>query len=458
MNKVLYIILISLFSLTVISCGSSSDGGSSTTSTTTDNDTTTTDNTTTTTDTTAPVIAEVTAVTTPTNDTTPDYTFSSSEAGTITYGGSCSSSTNSAIIGDNTITFAKLSDELTYSDCTITVTDSAGNVSNTLEINSFTVDTSPGVFVGVGYSGTGQSSSAFIIKSLDNGSSFDNVSINYSHQLRAIAHGNGTFYAVGGGSLISKDNGTTWDNKSRYPGDYGITFAKEMFVTVENQEKVKICDDNGSSCNAYNYLTNIYGGSIYSNSPNGIYALWGISFGNNTLVVVGDNGTISRSTDRIITCQSFACDAGNGSSMVDYWDNSTNRPTSENLYSISFGNSTFVSVGDNGTIIKSTDNGFSWDNVTSPTTNRLKGVGFGNSVFVAVGYSGNILRSTDNGSSWDNVTSPTTNRLESITFGNGTFVVVGHNGTILSSSDNGSSFDNSTSPIGTNLTIRGVTF
>ena len=36
------------------------------------------------TDTTPPVIAEVTAITTPTTDTTPDYTFSSSEAGTIT--------------------------------------------------------------------------------------------------------------------------------------------------------------------------------------------------------------------------------------------------------------------------------------------------------------------------------------------------------------------------------------
>ena len=41
MNKVLYIILISLFSLTVISC-SSSDSGSSTTSTATEDDTTTT--------------------------------------------------------------------------------------------------------------------------------------------------------------------------------------------------------------------------------------------------------------------------------------------------------------------------------------------------------------------------------------------------------------------------------
>jgi len=36
---------------------------------------------------------------------------------------------------------------------TITVTDSAGNVSNTLEITSFTVDTSLRVFVGVGNGG-----------------------------------------------------------------------------------------------------------------------------------------------------------------------------------------------------------------------------------------------------------------------------------------------------------------
>ena len=44
MNKILHIILISLFSLTVISCSSSSDSGSSTTSTTSDNDSTTDDN------------------------------------------------------------------------------------------------------------------------------------------------------------------------------------------------------------------------------------------------------------------------------------------------------------------------------------------------------------------------------------------------------------------------------
>jgi len=90
-------------------------------------------------DTTAPTIAQVTAVTTPTNDPTPDYTFSSSEAGTITYGGSCSSDNTSATTGNNTITLVSLSDD-TYSDCTITVTDNGSN-SVTLNMSLFVIDT-----------------------------------------------------------------------------------------------------------------------------------------------------------------------------------------------------------------------------------------------------------------------------------------------------------------------------
>ena len=76
--------------------------------------------------TTALIIEEVTAVTTPTIDTTPNYTFSSTKSGTITYGGSCSSSTTVAVTGNNTITLNTLSNG-TYSNCTITVTDNSGD-------------------------------------------------------------------------------------------------------------------------------------------------------------------------------------------------------------------------------------------------------------------------------------------------------------------------------------------
>lgn len=92
-------------------------------------------------DTTGPTIAQVTAVATPTSDTTPNYTFSSTEPGTITYGGDCTSSTTTAVSGNNTITFAALS-QGTHSNCTIIINDAFSNSSNTLNVTSFTVDTS----------------------------------------------------------------------------------------------------------------------------------------------------------------------------------------------------------------------------------------------------------------------------------------------------------------------------
>lgn len=91
-------------------------------------------------DTVAPTLAEVTPVTTPTNNNTPSYTFSANEAGAITYGGTCSSATTAAISGNNPVTFAMLADGV-YGTCTITVTDDAGNVSTALNVSSFTVDT-----------------------------------------------------------------------------------------------------------------------------------------------------------------------------------------------------------------------------------------------------------------------------------------------------------------------------
>ena len=95
------------------------------------------------TDTTAPVIETVTAVTTPTSNSTPDYTFSSTESGSITFGGPCAtagSATTNAIVGHNLIIFNTLSDG-SYINCTITVTDPAGNESTTLQIPDFTVQT-----------------------------------------------------------------------------------------------------------------------------------------------------------------------------------------------------------------------------------------------------------------------------------------------------------------------------
>ena len=94
-------------------------------------------------DTSAPVLAQVTPVPATTNDDTPNYTFSSTEAGTITYGGDCSSATTAAVVGNNTVTFNTLSSGA-HNNCTITVTDSATptpNASSPLAVSPFTINT-----------------------------------------------------------------------------------------------------------------------------------------------------------------------------------------------------------------------------------------------------------------------------------------------------------------------------
>jgi photosystem II stability/assembly factor-like uncharacterized protein len=93
--------------------------------------------------------------------------------------------------------------------------------------------------------------------------------------------------------------------------------------------------------------------------------------------------------------------------------------TSVGLYGVTFGNNIFVAVGDNGKIVRSTDNGSSWTAVTSPTSLDLNAVGFadGTSTFAAVGDNGTIVLSTDNGSSWSSKSADnTTTHLRAITF------------------------------------------
>ena len=98
-------------------------------------------------DTTPPSISETTAVAMLSNGAMPGYVFNSDEVGTISYPRDCSSSTTDAIDSDNTIIFNTLTDGRYEPpggagdfECTITVTDLAGNPSE-LSVTAFTVDT-----------------------------------------------------------------------------------------------------------------------------------------------------------------------------------------------------------------------------------------------------------------------------------------------------------------------------
>ncbi len=236
MKKVFFIFLIFGFSLTIISC--SDDKEESTT------------------DTTAPVIAEVTAVTTPTNDSTPDYTFSSTEAGTITYGGSCSSSTTSATSGNNTITLVSLSTG-TYSDCTITVTDTAGNVSSTLTLSSFSVieqmggsiqgaelslstvvTTLAGTVDNGSANGTGTSASFNYPSGITTDGTNLYVADSSNHLIRQIVISTGAVTTVAGTGSSGSANGTGTSASFNFP--YGITTdGTNLYVADQSNHLIR---------------------------------------------------------------------------------------------------------------------------------------------------------------------------------------------------------------------------
>jgi photosystem II stability/assembly factor-like uncharacterized protein len=71
-------------------------------------------------------------------------------------------------------------------------------------------------------------------------------------------------------------------------------------------------------------------------------------------------------------------------------------------------------VGISGTILTSSD-GTSWNNKSSGTT-QLNEVTYGNSTFITVGQSGSILSSSDNGTTWTSRTSGTTENLYGVTY------------------------------------------
>ncbi len=85
-----------------------------------------------------PSIYESLPVPSATGNPNPPYTFVSNKSGTISYGGDCVSPNTTAEAGSNTVTFINLQSGL-HNNCTITVTDAAGNVGNILRVTPFTV-------------------------------------------------------------------------------------------------------------------------------------------------------------------------------------------------------------------------------------------------------------------------------------------------------------------------------
>ncbi|MEO5712377.1 MAG: PKD domain-containing protein [Luteolibacter sp.] len=122
--------------------------------------------------------------------------------------------------------------------------------------------------------------------------------------------------------------------------------------------------------------------------------------------------------------------------------------TGSPLNGIAFGGGIYVTVGNNGTIRRSTD-GTSWSLVSSGTTNTLTKVAYGGGKFVAVGYTPNVgyptVLTSPDGSNWTNTSSGVDNLqpvadLQFITWAKDRFLASGNYGKLQQTVDLGSHF------------------
>jgi photosystem II stability/assembly factor-like uncharacterized protein len=209
-------------------------------------------------------------------------------------------------------------------------------------------------FVAVGDSGS-------IVRSTDNGSSFDNTTTDNStaNNLSGVTFGNNTFVAVGdtGNIVRSTDNGTSWDNATSPTANNlsGVTFGNNTFVGVGSSGNIVRSTDNGSSFS-----------TVTSPTSNNLFK---VAFGNNTFVAVGSSGNIVRSTD-------------NGTS----WENTTD---SNSMLYVSW--SEVSEVGSNSQIrVKSYDNS-SWSTIDGDGNNGINLIGSRNATNPSMADNGTHL-------------------------------------------------------------------
>ncbi len=265
-----------------------------------------------------------------------------------------------------------------------------------------------------------------------------------------IIFNNGTYYLAGGLSqknISSSSNLTAWNTinttASNITGLYMIgnllisTLAQNISVLSQGIWYPQVISGNRT------YNTALYDGANYfvlGNSGYVAYSSTGLSgwnilringnpnilsaaYGNNTYVATTNNGYIYSTT----TPTNIA------------WN--TTNPTMQSLNAIIYAKGVFVVVGNNGTILTST-NASSWNPQASGTTNSLLDIYFDGSQFWITGT--NVILTSTDGINWYNPS------IRSVVANSNAYISVGTNGGIFYST-NLSTWISESSPTPQNL-------
>lgn len=136
---------------------------------------------------------------------------------------------------------------------------------------------------------------------------------------------------------------------------------------------------------------------------------------NYTFIAVGNEGTIIRSTD------------------ADTWSLPIVSLANRTLNGVAYAAGAWIAVGDEGQIITSTDDGATWTLDNTTTTLNLGDVGYFNGQWIIVGDKGNVWLKTNIADSWKRYSTGITDNLKSVAYVNNSYIAVGARGAIASS-------------------------
>lgn len=266
-----------------------------------------------------------------------------------------------------------------------------------------------------------------------------------------ISFGNGLFVAIGSFRLRTSLDGVTWsENMSVVNSDLDdIVYSDGLFTVLGLECGPIIGDSRGLSCHGTMFTSpdgidwtlrrpGILSGERYNSiieGPINTIVHGRIAVGNGAFVVIEHDGsTLYQSSD--------------GDTWVEtqFADNFRFRDTI-------FGNNSFVVVGDDGLVLTSPD-GLVWTERTIGMMS-LQGINYENGIFIATADNGVFFVSSDS-MTWEQHDLNMALDFQQVSFGNEMYVGVGGPGGLILTSPDGISWTQINSP--TDVLLRDIVF
>jgi hypothetical protein len=265
--------------------------------------------------------------------------------------------------------------------------------------------------------------------------------------LFCIAYDGSSILVVAGATgtiFYSTDHALTWTNADKGGDDYkGCVFAESLFVLCHDNEGIETSPD-GSAWTTRTTPAGTYALMDVAHGAGSFVAVGGVTAGVLSEIIVSSDGItwteeLSVSDElllAVVHCTELSLWVATGeggtiytaSDPIGTWTSRTSG-TAEDLSGVAWDGATAVAVGDNGTIIKSTD-GTSWSaasSIPATITGQLRRVRWlpELKVFVAVGS--NAIAYSHDGDVWHDAQPGLARSQYDVTYAGGSVTISGAN-------------------------------